>query len=197
LYASADGEVASVNVELNENVSAGQVVGTLNSGTQMDISLGVPESIINDIQVDMSVDVSFVSLGGQTFAGVVKELSPSIDANTSTYPVVVNVLQPSAGIRSGMAADVRFTFATDETANVEPKLLVPAKAVGEDANGQFVFLLEQDGDNHVARKQAITIGDLTADGFEVTSGLSNGQLIATAGLQTLLDGQIVKLKAGQ
>ncbi|WP_223789294.1 efflux RND transporter periplasmic adaptor subunit [Marinicella meishanensis] len=197
LYASADGEVASVNVELNENVSAGQVVGTLNSGTQMDIALGVPESIINDIQVDMPVDVSFVSLGNQTFAGVVKELSPSIDASTSTYPVVVNVLESSSEIRSGMAANVRFTFASDNASNVEPKLLVPAKAVGEDANGQFVFLLEQQGENHVARKQAITIGALTAEGFEVTAGLSNGQLIATAGLQTLLDGQMVKLKAGQ
>ena len=112
--------------------------------------------------------------------------------------MVVNVLEPSQAIRSGMAADVSFSFTQSTDAAVTtPRLMVPAKAVGEDANGRFVFLLEQQGQSHVARKQTITIGALTADGFEVTSGLSDGQLIATAGLQTLLDGQTVKLKAGQ
>ncbi len=197
LYASADGEVASVSVELNENVSAGQVVGTLNSGTQMDIALGVPESIINELQVGMSVDVRFVSIENQVFSGVVKELSPSIDSSTSTYPVVVNLTNPSPEIRSGMAADVRFSLGeVNNPSQATPKLLVPAKAVGEDANGRFVFLLEKQGQSYFARKQTVSIGALAADGFEVLGGLSNGQLIATAGLQTLLDGQEVKLQAG-
>ncbi len=197
LYASADGEVASVNVELNENVSAGQVVGTLNSGTMMDIALGVPESFINQIKSEMAVEVSFVSIENQTFNGVVKEVSPSIDNSTATYPVVVNVLNPSPEIRSGMAANVRFSYSNghsiDETQNTS--LMVPAKAVGEDSNGRFVFLLVNEGESTVARKQTITIGELTAEGFEVLSGLADGQLIATAGLQTLLDGQEVSLKA--
>ncbi|MFC3194188.1 efflux RND transporter periplasmic adaptor subunit [Marinicella sediminis] len=194
LYASADGEIASVAVELNENVSAGQVVGTINAGNMMDIALGVPESFINDLSVDMPVTVDFVSLQNQQFVGVVKEISPSIDVNTSTYPVVVNVLQPTAAIKSGMAANVTFKYQqSDARASTSPKLLVPASAVGEDARGRFVFLLVPEGDAYVARKQLISIGSLTSEGFEVLAGLQDGQLIATAGLQTLLDGQAVKL----
>ncbi len=199
LYASADGEVASVSVELNENVSAGQVVGTLNSGTMMDIALGVPESFINEIKTDMAVEVSFVSIENQTFNGVVKEVSPSIDNNTATYPVVVNVLNPSPEIRSGMAANVRFNYghAGAVTETQDYTLMVPAKAVGEDSNGRFVFVLMNEGESTVARKKTITIGELTSEGFEVLSGLTDGQLIATAGLQTLLDGQEVSLKASK
>jgi hypothetical protein len=40
----------------------------------------------------------------------------------------------------------------------------------------------------------VTVGNLTVQGFEITSGLESGQKIATAGLQTLLDGQQVKLQ---
>ncbi|MEM7510822.1 MAG: hypothetical protein AAF388_07815 [Bacteroidota bacterium] len=38
------------------------------------------------------------------------------------------------------------------------------------------------------------IGDLSSDGFEILAGLSEGQYVATAGLQTLLDNQEVKLQ---
>ncbi len=193
LYASADGEVASVNVELNENVSAGQVIATINSGTTMDIALGVPESVINQIKPDMEVEVSFASLNNKQFAGLVKEVSPSVDVNTSTYPVVVNVIDPSPEIKSGMAANVTFHF-NKAAGSQTPQLIVPAHAVGEGSNGRFVFLLQPQGDSAVVKKQTVTIGELTAAGFEVLSGLDNGQYIATAGLQTLLDGQEVLFK---
>ena len=42
------------------------------------------------------------------------------------------------------------------------------------------------------RKQVVRIGELTPEGFEVLDGLEAGQKIATAGLQTLLDGQRVR-----
>ncbi len=193
LYAPADGEVASLSVELNENISAGQVIATINAGTTMDIALGVPESMINQIKQAMDVEVSFASLSNQEYAGVVKEVSPSIDSNTSTYPVVINVLNPSTDIRSGMAANVKFRF-ENNLANQPPTLIVPANAVGESAIGRFVFLLQPSGKTATVKKQAVTIGELTADGFEVLTGLENGQFIATAGLQTLLDGQEVLFK---
>jgi multidrug efflux system membrane fusion protein len=56
-----------------------------------------------------------------------------------------------------------------------------------------VFLVEGDDKAAHVKKQAIKIGDLTPEGFEVTEGLKVGQKVATAGLQTLLNGQEVKL----
>ena len=54
------------------------------------------------------------------------------------------------------------------------------------------LIVENDG-VLIAKKQQVTIGDLTSEGFEINEGLVVGQKIATAGLQTLLDGQEVKL----
>jgi multidrug efflux system membrane fusion protein len=72
--------------------------------------------------------------------------------------------------------------------------VIPAKSVGEDATGNFVFLIEESENKSIVKKHQITVGNLTSEGFAVEKGLSAGQKIAIAGLQTLLDGQEVKLQ---
>ncbi|WP_299365684.1 efflux RND transporter periplasmic adaptor subunit [Winogradskyella sp.] len=191
LYAPEDGVIASVSAEVDENVSPGQIVGVLNAGTAIEISLGLPESVINAVKKGMKVKVSFTAIEGEAFNAVITEVAPALDANTSTYPITVTVTDSDERIKSGMAADVLFEFVDEDLA--KKMLVIPANAVGEDADGRFVFLVEGDKDKATVKKQIITIGNLTADGFEVKSGLNAGQKIATAGLQTLLDGQEVKL----
>ena len=194
LYASIDGEISDVTAELNENISAGQVIATLNSGSNMTITLGLPESVINNITLDMPVQVSFASLNDKTFNGKVSEVSPSLDVNTATYPITVNIDDSSSEIKSGMAANVTFNFKNNQSESNNSILVVPANAVGENAKGRFVFVLNSNGETAIANKQTIEVGKLTSEGFEIVSGLSSGQLIATAGLQTLLEGQEVSIK---
>ena len=192
LYAPEDGIIAAVNAEVDENVNPGQVVAILNAGTDMEISIGLPESVINLVRREMKVDVAFPAIGDKAFQGQISEVSPSVDAGTSTYPVRVAVLNPSSEIRTGMAANVTFNLGGNDDA--KKTLVVPAHAVGEDSDGRFVFLVNQQGEATTVKKQRVTIGPLTSDGFEISSGLQAGQRIAVAGLQTLLDGQEVRLQ---
>lgn len=194
IYAPENGTIASVYAEVDENVGAGQAVAVLNAGTTMEIALGLPESIINQIVQGMMVDVTFPSLPNRTYAGTVTEVSPSVDPQTATYPVRVALMDNGEDVRSGMTANVTVTFGSP--ASAPNTLIVPARAVGEDADGRFVFLLDESSNDAVAtvRKQHIEIGALTAGGFEVVSGLEVGQQIATAGLQTLLNGQQVRIQ---
>ncbi len=192
IYAPEAGTIAAVNTEVNENVGVGQVVAVLNAGKEMEISLGLPEGVINNLSRGMKVDVSFTSLPGQVHPGKVSEVSPSLDPNTSTYPVRIVITDPTQDIRSGMAANVSFDFAGKDVMN--DQLIVPAKAVGEDSDGRFVFLIEGSDSDARVTKRPVKIGKLSSEGFEIVEGLELGQKIATAGLQTLLDGQAVKLQ---
>jgi RND family efflux transporter MFP subunit len=192
LYAPEDGTISAVNSEVDENVSPGQIVAVLNAGTDMEISLGLPESIINGVSNGQEVAISFPSLPESNFNGKVTEVAPAVDVNTATYPVRIRITNPSDAIRSGMSANVTFNFAGLEEAR--PSLVVPPQAVGEDSNGRFVFVIRDEGGVTTVKKQPVTVGNLTVQGFEITSGLESGQKIATAGLQTLLDGQQVKLQ---
>lgn len=191
LYALEDGVIASVSAEVDENVSPGHVVGVLNAGATIEIGLGIPESIINEIKRDMKVKVKFTAISNQIFNAVVTEVAPAIDLSTSTYPVTVMILDTDQRIKSGMAATVIFEFIDQAFAN--NILMVPFVAVGEDSNGRFVFVLEEKEGKLYVNRKSITTGDLYPEGFEVISGLEVGQKIATAGLQTLLNGQEVKL----
>ena len=191
LYAPENGVIASVAAEVDENVSPGNVVGVLNAGTAIEIALGLPESVINAVKKDMKVKVSFTAIEEEIFNALVTEVAPALDVNTSTYPITVMVTDSDKRIKSGMASNVMFEFVNEEL--TKDLMVVPASAVGEDGNGRFVFLIEGDTDNAKVKRQSITIGNLTPDGFEVKTGLKIGQKIATAGLQTLLDGQDVKL----
>ena len=192
IYAPESGTIASVSAEVDENVSAGQPVAVLNAGSEMEILIGLPESVINGVRAGMDVDVSFTSLPNQRFAGRVTEVSPSVDQNSATYPVRLSIIDPSTDIRSGMTANVTFDFS--DAGQVSNTLIVPAKAVGEEGRGHFVFLLEESGSSATVKKQLVKIGGLTTEGFEITEGLTAGQKIATAGMQTLLDGQEVILQ---
>lgn len=192
LYAPENGVISQVLGEIDENVSPGQTIATLNSGKDMEISIGIPESIINSVKVGMEVDVNFVSLGNKNYKAKVTEVAPAVNSNTSTYPVKVTIAKPGEEIKSGMAANVSFELG-DKNAGGKT-LVVPAHAVGEDSDGRFVFLIQGEGGNATVKKQRVTIGNLNGEGFEVKSGLKAGQKIATAGLQTLLDGQAVRLQ---
>ncbi len=191
LYAPEDGVIASVSAEIDENISPGQIVGVLNAGSSIEISLGLPESVINSVQKGMKVSVSFTAIENKTYKAEVTEVAPSINLNNATYPIRVTITEKDERIKSGMAATVLFEFTNENKS--DKILVVPANAVGEDSDGRFVFIVQEQGDSATVVKQKITIGELTPSGFEIKSGLKLGDKVVTAGLQTLLDGQHVKL----
>ena len=194
IHAPKDGVIAVSNSVINENVSAGQVIAVLNSGEGINVDVGLPENIINKVIPDMPTKVSFSALEAGDFEGRVIEIAPIVDANASTFPVKIDIVNPSTSIKPGMIAKVTFIFGNAEVKG-KNNLIVPVKAVGQDDNGNFVFIIESTNDTiGIAKKQHIQIGELTNEGFKILGGLSEGQKIATAGLQTLLDGQKVRLQ---
>ena len=192
LYAPEDGFLSAVNVELDENISAGQNIGVLNAGSSIEINIGLPESVINKVEKEMKVDVYFSSISKTKFKGVVSKVSPAVDQLTSTYPVKILLLDNDTDVKSGMAAEVMFNFDTDKS-NADEKLIVPQQCVGEDGTGRYVFRIAKEEGKWLVHKRYVTIGELTNKGFEILEGLIEGDKVATAGLQTLLNGQSVKL----
>ncbi len=194
IKAPKSGIIAVKNNDLNENVSAGQVVAILNAGKDINVVVGLPENVINKVKLNTETVLSFSAIDGETFKGTVIEIAPILDANSATYPVKIGIVKPTSTIKPGMATNITFDF-SDSVKTTDNSLIVPVKSVGEDGNGNYVFLIESaDGKIGTVKKHTIELGELTASGFKIKSGLSAGDKIATAGLQSLLDGQKVKLR---
>ena len=192
IYAPVAGIVTAVHNEVNEVIQAGAPLVELSAGEDIEMKVGVPESYIAHIQTGEPVHVRFSALPGLDFAARVREIAYALDAS-STYPVIVRLDDPDPAIRPGMAGEVEFRFGTGEPSD---PLVVPVKAVGEDAKGQYVFVINQvvNGLGTVYRR-SIRTGKLLADGFVVKEGLAERELVATAGLRSLLNGMKVRLLA--
>lgn len=193
IKAPKGGVIALKNNDLNENVSAGQVIAVLNAGKDINVVVGLPENVINKVTSGMETTLSFSAVENTTFKGEVIEVSPVVDPNSATYPVKIDIQDPTAAIKPGMATSITFDFSGGDK-TIDNTLVIPVKAVGENGDGNFVFVIEsEDGKTGQVKKRKIEIGELTDAGFKVKSGLTGGEKIATGGLQTLLDGQKVRL----
>jgi RND family efflux transporter MFP subunit len=189
LTAPVDGAIAEKLISENENVQAGQTVLRLNSGSQPEVQVTIPEVLIAQIQAGDGVKVRFDALPGRTFAAKVLEVGVAATGG-ATFPVTVRLGEDQKEIRPGMAAEVSFVFGASSD---QPHILAPAKAIGEDIHGRFAFVVEPGEDDlATAKRVAVVTGTLTADGLEIIEGLGDGDYLVTAGVHKLIDGQTVK-----
>jgi RND family efflux transporter MFP subunit len=191
LEAPVDGLVAEVPGEENENVEAGQVIAVvLASGALPEVGIAIPALLISQVNRGDVVLVSLPSVAGPPLPATVTEVGVSAAAGRTTFPVTAQLHEDHPSIRPGMAAEVEFRFAGDG----EGRLLVPTVSVGEDRKGRFVFVFEAGLDGvGAARRRAVEIGQVSAEGLEILSGLSDGETVITAGVRRIQDGLQVRL----
>ncbi len=191
LLAPFNGLVSSIGVEAGELVGAGSPIGLLSSEGNPEVIFGVAGSYVGLIREGQRVKIRLSVLSGQVFDGEITEVAFS-QGNAATYPARARFLEPIAAIRPGLSAEIQFPL-TLQTGDSEP-ILLPAKAVRENAEGQrFVYKLEGTGDTLTVAETPVELGTLSTEGFVLKSGLSEGDRIATAGLNSLLDGMTVTL----
>ena len=195
LSAPVAGAIATVDVEVNENVEAGQPIVTLSSSALTEVVVDLPGSVITAIREGASAVVECDAIPDENFEAFVTEVGVAASGAT-TFPVTVQLARRDDRVRPGMAAEVTFRLASSNA--LVNRIFVPAVAVGEDRDGRFVFLAEPEEQGEaIVRRKPVTVGDLTTDGerdlIEVLEGLAEGDIIITAGVRRLEDGRLVRL----
>lgn len=192
LTSPIEGVITDLVVEANEMVNAGTLIATVSGVGRPEVEVGVPEILINKIRKGQSVQINLPATPGLSFQGQVDQVAYA-SGNAPTYPVIVEIKESNDQIRPGMAANVTFLFPKPKAPG-SPKMIVPIEAVGKDDQDNFVFALTQSSEGvYIAEKKLITIGDLLPEGFELISGINEGEKVAIAGLKSLMNGTEVKL----
>ncbi len=191
LNADTDCSIASLDVEVNENVSAGQLVAAVSCGDEFEVSLDLPESLIGSVGPDTPVSIRFGAIPGEVFDGVISEVAVASASGSAAFPVVVKIEGTHPSLRSGLAADVTFQF--ESGAAQEGGVVLPVTAVINSPEGTSVFVAEpaQVQGEAIVRRRSVTLGELTQSGIEVSSGLEVGDRVVTAGISVIRDGQRV------
>jgi len=219
LTAPVTGAVAQVLVEPGEVVAPGQPIALLTTqGSAKEVTLTVPEQRVASISAGDAVTVRLSAFPDETFEGAVTRVGVAPGRAATTFPVIVQLTNRDARIKSGMAA--RVMFGAEEVAERAP--VVPITAVQSDAAGSYVLLVDAGSvgasagvpaspaslsdeassalspvaTQHVTlKRQAVRTGELTPSGVEILDGLAVGDRIVAAGVAELGDGQTVRLLA--
>ena len=175
---------------MNENVSAGQQVVAVSCGDQYEVRLDLPESVIGSVDEYTPVSIRFGAIPDTVFSGQITEVGLASVGSAAAFPVVIQVNEKHPALRSGLAADVVFQFDSLATGG---SVVLPLSAVIRGPDGTHVFIAEPTGTKGeaIVRRTPISVGELTQSGIEITSGLSAGDRVVTAGVSVIRDGQRV------
>lgn len=183
--------VAQTFVENYQAISSSQKIVRLHCGESIEVVVSVPETDISRIDKGNQVLVRLSAFPEGSLTGIVKEVGVATNTDSATFQVTITIQGQLSTIRSGMAADVTFSFQNTSSPN---NLIVPYVSVGEDRIGHFVFVLEAiDTTRFIAQRRRVRIGSITAKGIIITEGLNTGELIVTAGVRRLSEDQEVLL----
>jgi RND family efflux transporter MFP subunit len=200
LYASFDGIIADSYPDIFSSISAGAPVVTLQDISSIQINVPIPEKyvIMRDSRKDneLTFTVAFDSLPGKSFPAEAVSFTAKATEKLQTYQASFQLLSPPGlSILPGMTATVVFHRKTETS----EKIAVPSDVVSVKTDGShFVWFLKPlAGEQFQATRKDVTIGERVDELLVITSGLSEGDRIAAAGISLLTEGQTVVLLKDQ
>ena len=186
VVAPMSGVLASLNVTENSFTSTSAPVAVIDDPTQMKVTVMVSETLVPKLSIGDPVEVS-VSALGKTFTGTIRSVDQAANMQTKLYTVTVTVPGDTAGLLSGMFADV--TFRTDYNDNT---VVIPTEAILTSGDTQYVYVVEDGAAKYVEVTTGITGSGVT----QITSGLTAGEQLVTVGQSYLSDGDAVRVVSG-
>lgn len=184
LVADADGVVTGVDAEVGQVVAAGSPVVRVAQLGEKEIVIGIPEDKVDTLRRVSDVKVRIWAHPNDLIDGKIREISPIADPVTRTFTAKVSIPAAPADVRLGMTAYVNFASKT-----TTPWIKVPLTALFQDKGGSAVWVVE----NNTARLVPVQTAAPTGNDILLSGGVSNGQVVVTAGVNSLKPGQKVSI----
>lgn len=185
LYADAPGVVTTRAAEPGEVVAAGQMVVTLAREGGRDAVFDVPERVIQAAPAYPRITVALASDPSVEAAGRVRVVSPQADPVTRTFEIKVGLTDPPPAMRLGSTVNGRMPL--EEAGGIE----LPAAALTALDGEPAVFVVDVESGTVDLRPVGIARFDLAE--VVVASGLADGEVVVSAGVQALRPGQAVRV----
>jgi RND family efflux transporter MFP subunit len=188
LKADFDGVITAVGAEPGQNVNAGQMVVKLARPGDKDAVFSIAETAFtgqHPTSEHAEVTVWPLSNPDLQTEGVAREISPIADAATRTYTVKVTLKNPPPQLRFGMSIGGRWS------ANSGPVVALPLSALFEQNGTPAVWVVEERTGSVALRP--VVVARYETDRVVIADGLAKGDVVVTAGANTLRQGQKVRV----
>jgi RND family efflux transporter MFP subunit len=197
LTAPFDGIINSVEVDSFATVGVGTPIVSLYQDASFEVAFSVNFDTVNRLVVGKEATVRLADRPDITLNAVVSEIGSRADA-VSSFPIVLELRGSHPLLKAGMAVEAAIEFPL----MVEEGFPIPLSAVIKDGKsgspagpdkpstmGVYVF----DRASSTVQRREVTVGGVRENSLIVIDGLQAGDLVASAGVSFLQDGQEVKL----
>lgn len=178
-----DGELGLLDVELGQNIAAGQNIGQINDLSDFKVQAQIDEHYIDRVRPGLSASFS---RDGKTYLLRVRKVYPEVRNGTFRTDFVF-VGECPAQMRSGQTFYVELALGKSQQAT-----LIPRGTFFQTTGGNWIFVLEKSG--RKAYRRNISIARQNPQYYEVTDGLEPGERVITSGYEAFKDNEVLVIK---
>jgi HlyD family secretion protein len=167
-----DGVVTDRPVYPGETPASGSPVVTVMDLSQVIARAHIAQTEAAELKVGN--EANLIGPGGVPVSGKVTQISPALDAASTTVEVWVQVANPQGQLKPGTSLRVEMIAKT-----VPGALVIPETALITSTSGSTsVIVIDKDNKPH---KTGVTVGVRDSGKAQVTDGLESGQRVVTSG----------------
>lgn len=178
-----DGELGLLDVELGQNIAAGQNIGQINDLSDFKVQAQIDEHYIDRVRPGLSASFS---RDGKTYLLRVRKVYPEVRNGTFRTDFVFIGERP-AQMRSGQTFYVELALGKSQQAT-----LIPRGTFFQTTGGNWIFVLDKSG--RKAYRRNISIARQNPQYYEVTDGLEPGERVITSGYEAFKDNDVLVIK---
>ena len=178
-----DGELGLLDVELGQNIAAGQNIGQINDLSDFKVQAQIDEHYIDRVRPGLSASFS---RDGKTYRLRVRKVYPEVRNGTFRTDFVFVGERP-AQMRSGQTYYVELALGKSQQAT-----LIPRGTFFQTTGGNWIFVLDKSG--RKAYRRNISIARQNQQYYEVTDGLEPGERVITSGYEAFKDNEVLVIK---
>jgi membrane fusion protein, multidrug efflux system len=184
-----DGVVAFRGVDVGDRVESmggGEAMFQVIDPRLLELTMAVPSARLAGVRVGQEVEFTVDALPGRTFMGRLTHINPAVDPLSRAGKVVADVPNEAGTLKGGLFA--KGWIRTGSRAGVVQVPRAALQGWDVEAGTAFVFVIQ----GGVAQRRDVRTGAASGERVEVTSGLEDGERVATRGAFNLRPGDRVK-----
>ena len=193
IYAPYDGVIAFTFFDEFKRVRAKEKVLRLLDISKIKFTVDLPEGLISFIPYVKEVWVEYDVFPNRKITASIKEVGTEASQTTRTYPVTLIMDQPEdIQILPGMAGKASGRSDDPPVANMQG-IEIPLAAIftPETEMQDYVWVVNQS--TQTVNRRKVKTGALTVGGTIITEGLKLNELVVTAGVHSLKEGQKIQI----
>ncbi len=190
LVAPFDGFISSRTIDAFVEVQPGQEIFRIDAEGGFEAAFGVPETSIAQVALGMPATVIIPQFTAPIDA-LITEIGSAAGSGT-TFPVKAALMEPP-DVRAGMTAEVSVLLGEEDGASAGYLIPLSAIAPGDNSNEGIVFVYDRE--TETVRRTVVEATQALEGNVIAVTGVGAGDMLASAGVNFLIDGQRVELMA--